>query len=110
MGKILLFFFLLWVTIVACSIMYVEGWTVLDWAQNACNHILDEQNRVMNKIKEDALDRINKIAWDDNPDAEMLLKQIQATLYEMDQMLDHRSDMMHGDDDAHINSPNMRRC
>ena len=64
----------------------------------------------MNSIREEALDRINKIAWDDNPDAEMLLQQIQATLYEMDQMLDHRSDMMYGDDDAHVNSPNMRRC
>jgi len=65
---------------------------------------------MMNRIKEEALDRINKIAWDDNPDAEMLLQQIQATLYEMDQMLDHQSDMMYGDDDAHIHSPNMRRC
>ena len=64
----------------------------------------------MNRIKEDALHRINKIAWDENPDAEMLLQQIQATLYEMDQMLDHQSDMMYGDDDAHVNSPNMRRC
>ena len=64
----------------------------------------------MNKIKLEALDRINKIAWDDNPDAEMILHQIQATLYAMDQMLDHQSDMQYGDDEAHINSPNMRRC
>ena len=64
----------------------------------------------MNKIKEEALNRIDKIAWDDNPDAEILLHQIQATLYEMSAQLDNQSDMMHGDDDAHINSPNMRRC
>ena len=64
---------------------------------------------VMNKIKEEALNRINDIAWDENLDAEMLLHRIQATLYAMEQMLDHQSDMMHGDDDAHVNSPNMRR-
>ena len=63
----------------------------------------------MNKIREEALNRIDKIAWDDNPDAEMVLQQIQATLYEMSAQLDHQSDMMYGDDDAHINSPNFRR-
>ena len=63
----------------------------------------------MNKFKEEALHRISMIAWDDNPDAEMLLHQIQATLYELDMMLDDRSDQMFGDPDAHINSPNFRR-
>ena len=64
----------------------------------------------MNKLKEEALSRIAMIAWEDNPDAELLLQQIQATLYELDMMLDHQSDMMYGDPDAHVNSPNMRRC
>ena len=63
----------------------------------------------MNKIREEALNRIDKIAFDDNPDAEMLLHQIQATLYEMSAQLDNESDMMYGDPDAHVNSPNMRR-
>ena len=64
----------------------------------------------MNKIKLEALDRINTIAWEGHIEAETILQRIQAVLYEMDQILDHQSDVTHGDDDAHINSPNMRRC
>lgn len=63
----------------------------------------------MNKIKEEALDRINNIAWEETLDAELVLQRIQAVLYEMDQILDHQTEEMFGDDDAHINSPNARR-
>jgi len=72
----------------------------------------------MNKIRLEALDRVCGIAWDENPDAEFLLQQIQATLYNMEQMLDHRSESMHGSDQRPIgghpdydnrDTPNMRR-
>ena len=63
----------------------------------------------MIKIKLEALDRVMGIAWEDNPDAEFLLQQIQSVLYELDQMLDAKSDQMYGDPDAHVNSPNFRR-
>ena len=56
----------------------------------------------MDKIKEEALHRISMIAWDDNPCAETLLQQIQATLYAMEQMIDHRSERMHGSDQRPI--------
>ena len=64
----------------------------------------------MNKVKLEALDMINNIAWEENLDAEIVLQKIQGVLYSMEQMLDARNDQMFGDDDAHVNSPNMRRC
>jgi len=73
----------------------------------------------MKNIREEALTRIEGIAWDDNPDAEALLQQIQATLFEMEQLLDNRSERMHGSDQYPLNghpdydfrdTPNMRRC
>ncbi len=67
-------------------------------------------NILMSKIKLEALDRIDGIAWEENLDAEQILQRIQAVLYEMSQMQDAQSDRMFGDDDAHIDSPNMRRC
>jgi len=57
----------------------------------------------MNNIREEALKRIEGIAWDDNPDAEFLLQQIQTTLYHMEQMLDNRSERMHGSDQYPLN-------
>ena len=64
----------------------------------------------MNKIKLKALDRIDGIAWEENTDAELILQRIQAVLYEMSMQLDNHTERQFGDDDAHINSPNMRRC
>jgi len=64
----------------------------------------------MKNIREEALDRISGIAWDENPDAEILLNRIQVVLYELEQIETNRSDMMFGDPESHINSPNMRRC
>jgi len=56
----------------------------------------------MDTIRLEALRRIEGIAWDDNPDAEFLLQQIQTTLYHMEQMLDNRSERMHGSDQRPI--------
>jgi len=73
----------------------------------------------MIKIKLEALDRVCGIAWEDNPDAEFLLTQIQTVLYEMEQIVDKRSERMHGSDQYPLNghpdydfrdTPNMRRC
>jgi hypothetical protein len=65
--------------------------------------------KTVTELRLEALDRIERIAWDGNPDAEMLLQQIQATLYELSMICDNRNDEQFGDDDAHINSPNFRR-
>ena len=46
----------------------------------------------MKEIEMEALRTISKIAWEDNPDAEHLLQQIQAVLYELEQIQDARSD------------------
>ena len=68
----------------------------------------------MNKIKLEALDRICGIAWEDNPDAESLLQQIQSVLYHMEQMLDKRTEDVYGSDQHPLHDeespyPNMRR-
>ena len=63
----------------------------------------------MNKIREEALERIDNIAWEENLDAELVLQRIQAVLYEMSMMQDNHTEQMFGDDDAHIDSPNYRR-
>ena len=81
-----------------------------------CNLIPSVYNRGMNKVKTvtelrlEALYRIERIAWDDNPDGEMLLQQIQATLYELSMICDNRTQEQFGDEEAHVNIPNMRRC
>ncbi len=64
----------------------------------------------MKNIREEALERIDNIAWEEHLDAELVLQRIQAVLYEMSMMQDAHTEQHFGDDDAHINSPNMRRC
>ncbi len=65
-------------------------------------------------IRLEALARVEGIAWDENPDTKFLLTQIQATLYEMDQMLDRQTEDVYGSDqyplrDEESPYPNPRR-
>jgi len=58
----------------------------------------------------DLVKHIERIAWDDGVSDTRRLEQIQGMLYQWGCMQDNLSDITYGDDDAHINSPNMRRC
>ena len=62
----------------------------------------------MYNMDKDLLDAIDTIVWSDEPDAGKLLA-IQNLLYQRGQIQDHRTEQMFGDDDAHVESPNMRR-
>ena len=60
-------------------------------------------------MEQELLRHIEKIAWDANvPDASKIAS-IQALLYQWGANQDHKTEELFGDDDAHINSPNMRR-
>jgi hypothetical protein len=68
-----------------------------------------------NRIKLEALDRINHIAWEDHVEAKTVLQRIQAVLYEMEQIIDKQTEASHGSDqyplhDEQSDYPNMRRA
>lgn len=64
----------------------------------------------INELNKSCLDHIESIAWDPNTSDIEKIHSIQGLLYSWGASLDHKTDQMFGDDDAHINSPNMRRC
>ena len=55
------------------------------------------------------LNEIDRIVWDDVPDGDKVAA-IQRLMYQWGACQDHKTEQMFGDDDAHIHSPNMRRC
>ena len=58
------------------------------------------ENRLLNEV--------DRIIWDDVPDDEKV-RAVQRLMYQWGACQDNKTDEMFGDDDAHINSPNMRR-
>lgn len=56
------------------------------------------------------LRHIESIAWDHEVTDASKVASIQGLLYQWGANQDHKTEQMFGDDDAHINSPNMRRC
>ena len=70
-----------------------------------CKLILSEYNIIMeNRL----LQEIDRIVWDDVPD-DAKVDALQKLMYQWGACMDHKTEQMFGDDDAHINSPNMRR-
>jgi hypothetical protein len=59
-------------------------------------------------MEKDLLTEIERVAWMDAPDEE-IVKSIQGLLYQYGACQDAKTEQMFGDDDAHVNSPNMRR-
>ena len=64
----------------------------------------------MNRTDKDLIIEIERIMWDPNTTDVEKTHAAQGLLYQWSQIQDHRTEQMFGDDDAHINSPNMRRC
>jgi len=61
-------------------------------------------------MENDLIRLVEEIIWDpDTSDADKI-KALQGYLYQYGANKDNLTDQMFGDDDAHINSPNMRRC
>ena len=65
----------------------------------ACITILSEYNSMSMENK--LLQEIDRIVWDDG-DAEMILAAIQRLMYQWGANMDHKTEEMFGDDDAHI--------
>ena len=63
----------------------------------------------MNRTEKDLILHIEGIMWDPNTSDIEKTHLVQGLLYQWEQTCDYRSDMMFGDDDAHVNSPNIRR-
>ena len=61
-------------------------------------------------MKDDLIRLVDEIIWDPDTSDEDKVKALQGYLYQYGANMDHRTEQMFGDDDAHINSPNMRRC
>ena len=60
------------------------------------------------KTDKDLIEHIERVIFDVSvPDHEKVLC-IQNLLYQREQILDHRTEQMFGDDDAHVNSPKRR--
>ena len=62
----------------------------------------------MDRMKE-LLHHIEVCVWDTNTTDEEKVRGIQGYLYQYDQMQDRLTQDLFGDDDAHVESPNMRR-
>jgi len=68
--------------------------------------IPSEYNVVM---KDDLIRLVDDIIWDpDTTDADKV-KALQGYLYQYGANQDHLTDSLFGDDEAHVESPNMRR-
>ena len=64
----------------------------------------------MNNTPEELISHIERIVWDPNTSDIEKTHAVQGLLYTWGAMQDHKTDSLFGDDDAHVNSPNMRRC
>ena len=64
----------------------------------------------INELNKQCLEHIEEIAWDPGATDLEKIHSIQGLLYSWGQSCDHMTEQLFGDDDAHINSPNMRRC
>ena len=60
---------------------------------------MDEYNIIMEK---ELLRHIENIAWDPNTTDEEKVRGIQGYLYQYGANMDHKTEQMFGDDDAHI--------
>jgi hypothetical protein len=60
-------------------------------------------------MKDKLLVEIDRVVWDEGPTAEEKLASLQRLMYQWGACQDSMTEQMFGDDDAHINSPNMRR-
>lgn len=63
----------------------------------------------MNTVN-DVLRELERIVWDPHTSDVEKTHAVQGLLYTWGQMQDARSDQMYGDEEAHIDSPNARRC
>ena len=61
-------------------------------------------------MEKELLQHIELLAWDVNTTDTEKVRGIQNLLYQYSANCDNRSDMMFGDEEAHVDSPNMRRC
>ena len=64
----------------------------------------------MNNTSEELISHIERAVWDPNTNDIEKTRAVQNLLYQWGAMQDHKTDSLFGDDDAHVNSPNMRRC
>ena len=55
----------------------------------------------LNEVRILLLDEIEKVAWMDESDAE-IVDSIRGLLYQWSQIQDHKTESLFGDDDAHI--------
>ena len=69
---------------------------------------MSNMNEKLNALRAGLLDEIENVAWMDESDTE-IVNSIRGLLYQWSQIQDHVTQDMFGDDDAHVNSPNMRR-
>ena len=63
----------------------------------------------INELNKQCLEYIERIAWDPGASDLEKIHSIQGLLYSWGACMDHKTESMFGDDDAHINSPNYRR-
>jgi hypothetical protein len=60
-------------------------------------------------MEKELIQHIENIVWDPNTSDEEKVRGIQGYLYQYGANMDHKTEQMFGDDDAHIHSPNFRR-
>ena len=60
-------------------------------------------------MMKELLDHIENIVWEPNVSDASKVASIQSLMYQWGANQDHKTEQMFGDDDAHVNSPNMRR-
>lgn len=63
----------------------------------------------MNRTNRELIEHIERMIFDVQVSDHEKVLCIQNLLYQREQILDHRTEQLFGDDDAHVNSPNCRR-
>ena len=60
------------------------------------------------KTDKECLEHIEKIVWDPHTSDIEKTHAVQGLLYTWEQICDHKTEQLFGDDDAHVNSPKRR--